>query len=756
MPSRRPVSPPHSVPGERQLSPRGEEFEVAGHAREVEYMRAPAIPAEARAELLVIKGTGAFLCARPDGDIRAPAPGGEGLYARDTRILSELVVGFGEIEPVLLSHSVESGFRAIVNQTNPALEDADGVEIPQETLNLRRTLVLDSRLFVLIELRSFFAARVRVPLALTLAADFADVFEVRGVRRRASRGQEMVPKLDGCRLAFAYRGQDGAFQETVVELDPRPDQARVEGGRARLSWTLAVARGEIGTVLVSPTPAGGRRRPTLRSFKRTAAALERSRSRWAAACTQIRTDNELLAGVLEASERDLHALLTPVAKGRIPAAGIPWYVAPFGRDSLLCAQQSLLLSPEIARETLIALAALQAEHDDPWRDAEPGKILHELRRGELARAGLIPHTPYYGTVDATPLFLILAGSYQRWSGDLETLSALRGALERALDWIDHHGDLDGDGFVEYRRRSPAGLENQGWKDSQDAIVHADGSPAQPPIALVEVQGYVHLAKLAAADVFEALGESDRARGLRAQAARLRKQFNDAYWMAQEGTFALALDGRGRQVQSVTSNPGHCLYCGIVEERKAAALAERLMAPDMFSGWGVRTLSADSPAYNPMSYHNGSIWPHDNAIIAAGLKRYGHDRSAEQIATAIFDIAARARDHRLAELYCGFRRRPRSEVVPYPVACMPQAWAASAPFLLLQALLGLEPGAPERTLAVVRPRLPEWLGRVDLRDLRIGDARVSLAFTQNNGITSFSLLGQRGELTVTMAAAPHGR
>jgi glycogen debranching enzyme len=729
---------------------------VAGRAGEVEYLRAPAIPAQARAELLVIKGTSAFLCARPDGDIRAPAPGGEGLYARDTRILSELVVRFGETEPVLLSHSVESGFRAVVNQTNPELSDADGIAIAQETLNLRRTLVLNNRLFVLIELRSFFAPRVRVPLALTLAADFADVFEVRGVRRRATRGQQMVPKIDGSRLAFAYRGQDGAFQETTVEFDPQPERAEIDGGRARLAWTLALAGGESATILVSATPSAGRRHPTPRSFKRTAAALERSSARWAAACTRIETDNELVQSVLGASLRDLHALLTPVPQGRIPAAGIPWYVAPFGRDSLLTAQQSLLLSPDLARETLSALAALQANSDDPWRDAEPGKIPHELRRGELARAGLIPHTPYYGTVDATPLFLILAGAYYSWTADLQTLQALRGALESALEWIDDHGDADGDGFVEYRRRSPAGLENQGWKDSQDAIVHADGSLAQPPIALVEVQGYVHLAKLVIAGVFEAFGEGDRARALRAQAAELRRRFNDAYWMADEGTFALALDGRGRQVQSVTSNPGHCLYCGIVDERKAAAVAERLMAPDMFSGWGVRTLSATNPAYNPMSYHNGSVWPHDNAIIAAGLKRYGYDAAAERIATAIFDIAARARDFRLAELYCGFRRRARSEVVPYPVACMPQAWAASAPFLLLQSLLGLEPNAPERTLAVVRPWLPEWVGRIDLRDIRVGGAHVSLAFTQNNGITGFSLLQQRGELTVTMAAAPHGR
>jgi glycogen debranching enzyme len=736
----------------RRVSPTGEEFEVAGRAGPVELMGAPPIPAEARAELLVIKSGEPFLCARPDGDIRAPALGGEGLYHHDTRVLSELRLSFAGAEPVLLSHSVESGYRAVVDATNPELRDGGAEPVPQETLNLRRTFVIDERLYVEIEVRSFNRRAVTVPLDLRLAADFADVFEVRGVRRRSTRGRVMVPNVNGSSVAFAYEGQDGLFRETQVELEPSPTTCGLEGERVRASWGLSLAPGEARRILVTVAPSA---RPAPRPRRTLHAALsdlERADREWQAGCARIETDNELFQSVMSASVRDLHALLTPADGGRLPAAGIPWYVAPFGRDSLLSAYEALLLNPGIARETLKVLAALRAREDEPWRDAEPGKILHELRAGELARAGLIPHTPYYGSVDATALFVMLAAAYFRWTGDLETLAALHPALDAALEWMDRYGDLDGDGFVEYQRRSPAGLENQGWKDSHDSVVHADGSLADGPIALVEVQGYVHLAKLRIAEVYEALGQPDRARELRKQADMLREQFNQAFWMPREGFFALALDGRKHQVQSVTSNPGHCLYCDIVDQDKAGAVTERLMAEDMFSGWGIRTLAASSRAYNPMSYHNGSVWPHDNAIIAAGLKRYGYDEATVKIATAIFDIASRSRDYRLAELYCGFERRAGSEVVGYPVACMPQAWAAAAPFMLMQAMLGLTTHAPSKTLSVIRPQLPGWLGRVEMRNLRIGEARVGLAFTQSDGITGFSLLEQDGELTVTMAAA----
>jgi glycogen debranching enzyme len=741
----------------RQLSPRGEEFEVAGRAGPVELMRAPPIPAEARAELLVIKSGRVFLCARPTGDVRPGTVSGEGLYAKDTRYLSELHLTFGALEPVLLSHTVDAGYRAVVDATNPTLAQDDGLPVAQETLNLRRTFLLAAGcLYCRVELRNYCPRAVTAPLTLALAADFADVFEIRGVRERTARGQAMVPNARGSSVTFGYEGQDRVFRETRVDLDPPPDTTKVDDGRAVLCWRCSLAPRQSQVLLVTVIPADGeeRRARGRRSFSQASRDAEDGLEQLRGGCTQVESDSEPLQSVLGAAVRDLHALITPVEGGRIPAAGIPWYVAPFGRDSLLCAYEALMLDPSIARETLIVLAHWQAHADEPWRDAEPGKILHELRTGELARAGLVPHTPYYGTVDATPLFVMLAAAYHRWTADTATLSALRPAIDSALEWIDRYGDIDGDGFIEYQRRSPAGLSNQGWKDSDDAVVHADGTRASGPIALVEAQGYVYMAKLEIADVYDALGDGERAGELRSQARALREAFNEAFWNPQEGTFALALDGQKRQVTSVTSNPGHCLFCGIVEPDKAAAVAERLMAPDMFSGWGVRTLSSKSPAYNPMSYHNGSIWPHDNAIIAAGLKRYDLASETQRIATAILDIATRARDFRLAELYCGFERDQRGEIVAYPVACMPQAWAAAVPFMLLQAMLGLAPNAPSDTLTVVKPTIPSWLGYVELHALSVGQADVSLAFTRTDGTTGFSLLSQHGQIAVTMSAMPH--
>jgi glycogen debranching enzyme len=748
--------PPVDPRRARHVSPRGDQFEVAGRAGPVHLMGAPPIRAEGRAELMVIKAGEVFLCARPDGDVHAGTPTGEGLYVHDMRHLSELRVAFGDVQPILLSRSIQSGDRGVVNATNPTFSDAGGAVVPQETLNLRRTLLVGDRLYCRLDLRSYHPRALQVPLTVTLAADFADVFEVRGVRRRRQRGHMMVPKTRGSAPVFGYEGQDGVFRETVIEAHPAPVNRRVDGGRLMLDWEVGLAGDQTRSILITATPARAGRRPTRCAFDRAARNAEREREAWSAACTHVDTDNELLQGVIAAAIRDLHALLTPAPGGRLPAAGIPWYVAPFGRDSLLTACESLLLNPDVARDTLFVLAGLQARDDEAWRDAEPGKILHELRAGELAGAGIVPHTPYYGTVDATPLFVLLAADYYRWTADLETLTALRPAIDAALEWIDRHGDADGDGFVEYQRRSPAGLANQGWKDSEDSIVDEDGKLADGPIALVEVQGYVYLAKDRVAGVFDAIGEPDRARELRAQAQRLRSAFNDAFWNPREGTFALALDGRKRQVASVTSNPGHCLYCGVVDADKAAAIAERLMAPDMFNGWGVRTLSAQSPVFNPMSYHNGSVWPHDNAIIAAGLKRYGHGEATNRIATAILEIASHSRDFRLAELYCGFPRAGNSEIVSYPVACLPQAWAAAAPFMLLQAMLGITADAPAKTLAVNEPQLPAWLTRAELARLRVGAATVDLAFTQRDGITGFSLLGQQGEINVTMAAHPRSK
>jgi glycogen debranching enzyme len=720
----------------------------AATVRDVE--GAPSVPAEAREDLLALKSDAQFVCTRPDGSIRPARASGEGYYAQDTRHLSELRLVVGGLPTVPLSSVMESGHHAVINATNPVLA-RDGASVPQDTLNVRRTVLVADRLYYRVLVQSFHTQPVATVVEISLAADFADVFEVRGVGRRTG-GQLARPTREADRLRFSYLAVDGRRRETLVDLSPTPGRVRIDGNRVHVAWDLRLGAGEAIELQLTVLPVmRGRRRvgPTL---EQVASRLEAAHTDWVGGCARVSTDNELFDRLIDASVRDLHALMMPLGEHALPAAGIPWYVAPFGRDSLLSSCESLMINPAVARGSLLALAGLQADADEEWRDSEPGKILHELRIGELARTGQIPHTPYYGTVDATPLFLMVAGGYYRWTLDLDTMEQLRPALDAALHWIDEWGDRDGDGFVEYERRSPAGLRNHGWKDSDDAIMHADGSLAQGPIALVEVQGYVYEAKLRIADVYHALGDRPRADRLRSEAAALRQAFNEAFWMADEGFYALALDGQKNQVRSVTSNPAHCLYCGIVDDDRARLVEERLMAPDMYSGWGIRTLSSDSNAYNPMSYHNGSVWPHDNAIAAAGLKRYGFDAATTRIATGLFDVASGAREFRLPELLCGFQRDGSRAIVAYPVACIPQAWAATAPFMLVQALLGISAHAPENRLTVDRPRLPEWLGRVEIRDLRIGRSKVALGFQYSpSGSTGFSLLDQRGDVQVTMSA-----
>jgi glycogen debranching enzyme len=715
---------------------------------------APDVPAEAREDLLALKSGAVFMCARRDGDIRPARASGEGLYAQDTRHLSELRLTVGGAAPVPLSSAMESGHHAVINATNPVLRSSGGVVVPQETLNVRRTVLIGDRLFYQVRVRNFSRDSVATVVAVWLSADFADVFEVRGVDRRTG-GTVLAPESEGDAVRFSYVATDGERRETLVEFATAPTRVRVEDGRVHTAWELDLDAGQAVSLLITVSPVPGRQEPGTQersrlTMEQTSARQDAAYVDWVGACARITTDKLLFDRLIAASVRDLHALMIPVGDGMLPAAGIPWYVAPFGRDSLLTSCESLMINPEVARRTLLVLAGLQADADESWRDAEPGKILHELRTGELARTGHIPHTPYYGAVDTTPLFLMVAGGYYRWTLDLDTMARLRPALDAALAWIDEWGDRDGDGFIEYQRRAPAGLVNHGWKDSHDSIVHADGSLAQGPVALVEVQGYVYEAKLRIADVYEALGDAPRAGRLRSEAGALRAAFNEAFWNPDEEFFALALDGAKQQVKSVTSNPAHCLYCGIVDDDKAAIVAERLMAPDMFSGWGIRTLSSSSPAYNPMSYHNGSIWPHDNAIAAAGLKRYGFAAATTRIATALFDVAADARDSRLPELFCGFDRDGSRSIVAYPVACIPQAWAAAAPFMLVQALLGISAHAPENRLTVDQPRLADWVASADIEGIRVGRARVSLAFRRTESSTAFSLLDQQGDVRVIMS------
>jgi glycogen debranching enzyme len=708
----------------------------------------PIVVTELLSKVLAIKEGETFLYSDTEGNLDERPGYGLGLYYQDTRFLSRFRMRISGRDPILLSSSAERAYMSYIDVTNPDLYEEDELVVPQQTLNIRRMRAIAGRVYERIRVKNYNSFPVALDVDLEFGADFSDIFEVRGLARDVS-GHFDPPRVEDRAAEFSYLGQDEIRRTTRIEFAHRPARLEVRGDLIEASFRVHLAAHETKLVsMTMETRVGVIPLPT-KEFDAAVHELRRSYEDWERGCTQIRTDNELFDQLLTRGLRDLRALYTKMDGDGIIAAGIPWFVAPFGRDTLITSHQLLMVNPQPARESLRILASKQGSEIDDWGDEEPGKILHEIRKGELATSGYIPHTPYYGSVDSTPWFLILLAQYFRWTGDVAFVQEMLPAVERALTWINEYGDLDGDGFVEYQSRSKRGLRNQGWKDSWDSVVHADGRLADPPIALVEVQGYVYMAKQRIADVLASIGDRDRAVRLREEATILRKRFNDAFWMEDEQYFAGALDGDKRHVRTVMSNPGHALYCDIVDREKADHVAKRLFQPDMFSGWGIRTMSKAAAAYNPMSYHNGSVWPHDNALIAAGLKRYGYVTTTNRVATAMFDAAIHSDYMRLPELFCGFTRRTPSRPVQYPVACSPQAWAAGAPFLLLQAMLGVSALAHENLLTVNKPHLPRWLNQVELRNLRVGNSTLSLIFRREGETTGFSLIAKEGDVRVVM-------
>ncbi len=708
----------------------------------------PPLAADFASKVLAIKEGETFLYSDIAGNLDDRREYGHGFYHRDTRFLSHFRMQVSGRDPVLLSSSSERAYMAYVDLTNPELYVNGDAAVPQQTLNIRRVRAIHGRLFERIRVKNYNPYPVQATMSFSFAADFSDLFEVRGFRVD-EHGHPEPPQVRGSRAEFNHRGTDDVARKTLIGFEPAPDRLDVVGDRVMAEFALELAPHQTRLISMTVDPVIGEVKPLGIEFDSAMHHLRRSYEDWERECTQITTDNEVFNSLLVRGLRDLRALYTSTDQGGIIAAGIPWYVAVFGRDALISSHQLLTVNPKPARDALRLLARYQGTKDDPWRDEEPGKILHEIRRGELASAGAIPHNPYFGSVDSTPLFVFLYAQCFRWTGDLEFALELLPNVRAALDWIDDYGDQDGDGFVEYRTRSPRGVPNHGWKDSFDSVVHADGHLAPPPIALVEVQGYVYMAKQRVADVFDALGDYRSAVRLREEAAELKARFNEAFWMEDEDYFAMALDGDKQQVRTVVSNPGQCLYADIVDPDKAAKVARRLLQPDLFSGWGIRTMTKGALAYNPMSYHNGSVWPHDNALIAAGLKRYGHVKATNRVVTAMFDASVHADYMRLPELFCGFTRRTPNQPVGYPVACSPQAWAAGAPLLMLQAILGVSARAHENMLTVNKPHLPPWLNVVELRNLRVGSSTISLVFRREGEITGFSLLDRKGDVRVLM-------
>ena len=684
------------------------------------------------AQVVVIKDEDLFLVVEPDGGIPLSDRHGLGLYYHDCRYLNGYELRLADDEPLAVLATAGPGFQARIELTNLAIAMAGGGEVRKESLGIRWSRTIDYRRRALhdrIRFRNDAHEPARFPVALRFRAEFEDLFEVRGAGS-GRRGRLRRPEWDGDVLRFAYDGADGVVRSLSIHLAPAPQSRAEDGAEFRLELQPGESREVLATLAVAERPAAGGDGPGEPGPPDPAgieAALHRSTEEWLGRHTEVAGDDRDLVAVVDRSIRDLRLLRTRLDGREFFAGGIPWYVALIGRDSLLAALLMLAYRPEMAADTLRLLAAYQGRRDDPARDEEPGKILHELRLGELARLGAIPQTPYYGAVDTTPLFLVLLARHAAWTGDLALFRELRDHVDAALEWIDRYGDRDGDGYIEYQRRAAGGLDNQGWKDSDDSMVHADGRRAEPPIAPAEAQGYVYLAKMLLADLFARAGERARADRLRREAEALRRRFDRDFWVEEAGTYALALDGAKRPLAVAASNAGHALWSGIAEAGKARRTIERLMAEDLFSGWGVRSLAASERAYNPLGYHLGTVWPHDNALIAAGCRRYGGDAAATRILAGLVAAARHFDAYRLPEVFAGFARSEYDVPGRYPDACHPQAWSAASVPYLVATVLGLEPEAFDRRLRVVRPTLPDGCERLELRRLRVGPAAADLRF-----------------------------
>ncbi|MFL5574618.1 MAG: glycogen debranching N-terminal domain-containing protein [Gemmatimonadaceae bacterium] len=691
---------------------------------------------------VVLKHDRLFLLVDSHGDVEPAGHCSLGLFQDDTRILSHYALRVSGGPPVLLSAQVPRPYSAQIDLAVTDLSFGGNRWDPKHAIHVHRELLLEDALVERLTVTNYLLEPVDYWLELAVGCDFADIFEVRGWRREW-RGEFVAPRAGEHSIAFAYRGRDGVLLRSGVFFRDAPDEIGPRGARWRfrllprtpveLEWAVRADVASIERPALVRAPVDDRR-----------AELDAGYERWRAECSRWATDDEVFDATLARAIDDLRALYVEADGSEIISAGIPWYATAFGRDSIIASIQTLPLNPRIAVDTLRYLARRQGTREDPFTEEQPGKIMHELRRGELARSGEIPHVPYYGTIDATPLWLVLLNEAWRWTADEALVRELLPNARRALEWIDRYGDLDGDGFVEYARTSDKGLVNQGWKDSGDGVPFPDGRLPSPPIALVEVQGYVYDAKLRTAAILERFGDPDEAARLRADAERLRERIVERFWLEDVGCFALALDGDKRPLPTVTSNAGHLLWSRVPDAAHAARLAETLLGPDMFSGWGIRTLSARHPVFNPMSYHNGSIWPHDNALVVLGLSHYALASHALPVVGALHQAAANMELQRLPELYCGMRRSYETRPVLYPVSCSPQAWASGALFMLLQAMLGIFPEAPAGVLHLRNPVLPGFLRELTISRLRVGRSCVSLHFARHGTRTLVNLHQLDGE------------
>jgi glycogen debranching enzyme len=680
------------------------------------------------------------LVTAPDGLVNWPSK--RGLYFRDTRVISAWAIyANGELWDLLNGGAI-APHAARIFLTNRGFSSEDG-SIPARSLGLVIGRQIDGGLHEDIDITNNSRNPVRFNLEIAIRADFADIFEVKSdqIVRRGRITTSWLAKRQT--LQITYRNKDFCRGATIRtgEGDGEP----TVNANGRLSFDIALKTGQAWhRCLTYDLTDGAERIRAPRQCIDSSATSDHSQKMdtWQREVLKINASNEEFYRFYNQGVQDMAALRLP-RRGTnhmvfVPAAGLPWFVALFGRDTLIVSLQTMIVYPEFAGGALEVLKQYQATERDDYRDAEPGKILHELRRGELAYFKLIPHTPYYGTADATPLYLITLNAAWRATGDRSLIERHLQAAEACLTWIDKYGDRDGDGFQEYQTRSTAGYENMAWKDSGDSVMYPDGTLVRGPKALCELQGYVYDAWLRMAEIYDELDNKRRANALRRKAATLFKRFNDAFWDEESGFYAFALDGEKKKVLSVASNVGQCLWSGIIAPERARTVIKRLMRKDMWSGWGIRTLSADHAAFNPYNYQTGAVWPHDNSLIALGMRRYGYAAEAAAVARDISRAASHFLLNQLPELYGGLQRDPTSFPVQYLGANVPQAWAAGTPFMLLQAMLGLQQDAPRGKL-YVDPALPEWLPDVTLTDLRLGRERFDIRFWRDGKDTVFKVL-----------------
>ena len=722
----------------------------------------------------------AFAVLDSYGDIGV-LPGPEGLYFQDTRYLSRLGFTIEEQRPLLLSSVMQDDNGALsVDMTTPDIRiDAhDETTIPRELIAIERTKFLfKGACYDRIGLRNYDSRHWKLKIGITFDADYRDLFEVRGMDRPV-RGKRSVQVASETEVQFRYVGLDEVVRTTSLHFGPKPkhiEPGRAEfevslppGGRTSLfirvvceshrAFTSAPAAEKVGEDAAAGlsqaagSGAGARHPKGLGEgviFARAYRDARRDLRQLTAGITTIISSNDQFNEAACRATADLYMLASRTPEGIYPFAGIPWYSTVFGRDGIITAMMALWIDPNFAKGVLRYLASTQAKAVDPAADAQPGKVLHETRRGEMAMLGEVPFRHYYGTIDGTPLFVMLAYEYYAVTGDRETIARIWPALELAVEWMNKYGDRDGDGFVEYARDTDKGLENQGWKDSHDSIFHTDGQLAKGPIALCEVQGYVYAAKNGMAKLATLLGHDEFAARLGDEARLLRENFDRAFWCEEIGTYALALDGAKKQCAVRSSNAGHALFTGIALPERAASVAANLLSKDGFNGWGVRTIARGEARYNPMSYHNGSIWPHDNAMVAMGLARYDLKPEASRIFQGMFDTALYQDQKRLPELFCGFMRRNQRGPVSYPVACSPQAWAAAAPFAFLSACIGLEIQHDRNRIRLRNPTLPDFLEGVSIFNLKLGESRIDLRVQRYGSDVTVNVLRRVGDAQVSV-------